>query len=48
MTIKSYLKDKIVEIILVAVICVIIIWLLLVFKVNLVASSLITGLFLVS
>ena len=48
MTIKSYLKDKIVEIILEAVICVIIIWLLLVFKVNLVASSLITGLFLVS
>ncbi|SNU07034.1 Signal transduction histidine kinase [Lachnospiraceae bacterium] len=48
MTISNYLKDKIVEIILAAVICVIIIWLLLVFKVNLVASALITGLFLVS
>ena len=48
MTVRNYIKDKIIEIILVAVICVIIIWLLLVFKVNLVASVLITGLFLVS
>ena len=48
MTISNYLKDKIVEIILAAIICVIIIWLLLVFNVNLVASALITGLFLVS
>jgi len=48
MTLKKYLKDRIIEIIIAAVSGLIILWLLIVFKVNLVVISLITGLFFMS
>lgn len=48
MTARSYISDKKVEIIISAATCVIILWLLTIFKVNPVASTLIIGLFLVS
>ncbi|MCR5227764.1 MAG: sensor histidine kinase [Eubacterium sp.] len=48
MTVKKYVKDKIIEIIIAAVVGVIILWLLTIFKVNLVAITLITGLFILS
>ncbi|SEQ03703.1 hypothetical protein SAMN02910369_01106 [Lachnospiraceae bacterium NE2001] len=48
MNIRTYIKDKIVEMIIAAVVGLIILWLLFVFKVNLVACTLITGLFILS